>query len=555
MRVTLNRFYSVINHTCSTTISTITTLKSSAIYVFIFQSGGRRRRVRVRVRPAKEDFVTAESQHFNSAVNNLVEDRYKYDSIRESKFASVQPIATTIATTMSTETTQKSVLQGFLEEMLRNDEISIPTRIGAITTELPDQTASTPIATPITTPYVISNDDDDDNDDRVTTAKENYTPIFTTPASIGDEERTTIDASTGLGDDSRKAIAPVHEYASNASQDEIQAPSEAKSNGDENSQMDTIQLDNLDDVGLFTPRYRLPSTYPIGSATSRGDEDNAAELTEFPTAQGEIRKSIVVEKELLNEKEHIMTLRRQESTSMDENEAHPKNHRAKWSEVKYPSRFDKAQPALRLSSTTSIPGVITRNEGDASVKTLSDYVKAIFDSMKSAEEEEEVIGKVVEAKSDTSANNAGLDDVPVRETSTRSREEAVERTSTTDSSPDAFTTRQPVEIEESTTGSVGSQGTTEESTTIFETTTPIPDTTPISSGETATTESSPTTFSVKTTTSIGRTTGGGATVNSTETMLGKVLRTSTTTKVSHMTEICYRGRCVMTKPMMGDATR
>lgn len=44
-------------------------------------------------------------------------------------------------------------------------------------------------------------------------------------------------------------------------------------------------------------------------------------------------------------------------------------------------------------------------------------------------------------------------------------------------------------------------------------------------------------------------------INSTESILGKVLRTSTTTKVSHMTEICYRGRCVMTRPSRDDQFR
>ena len=45
----------------------------------------RRRKVRVRVRPAAEDFVTAESQHFNSALNGLFRDQYKYDPTRQSK--------------------------------------------------------------------------------------------------------------------------------------------------------------------------------------------------------------------------------------------------------------------------------------------------------------------------------------------------------------------------------------------------------------------------------------------------------------------------------------
>ena len=61
-----------------------------------------------------------------------------------------------------------------------------------------------------------------------------------------------------------------------------------------------------------------------------------------------------------------MTLRRPEE-DMEENEAHPKNHRAKWSEVRYPSAYEKSQSTLKQHATTSIPGFTTRNDGETSV--------------------------------------------------------------------------------------------------------------------------------------------------------------------------------------------
>ncbi|XP_020291490.1 uncharacterized protein LOC109858538 [Pseudomyrmex gracilis] len=483
----------------------------------------RRRRVRVRVRPAPtDDFVTAESQHFNSAVNSLVQNEYKYNPIRESKpITTAEPIATSVTATTVTEAIRKSLLQDFLEEMLKNDEVSIPTRVTVGTTELPDWT----MTTPMTTPYA-----------EITTLIENHTSIGTTLAPNVVAERVTTTDSPDLKEDSREATS----FESS----DVRKETKSEDYWDKNSQENKSEQNNLENVE-FSENYNLPSHYPDGSGTSKEIEDTIAEMTAFPVVNQEIRKLSVVQKE----KEHIMTLRKkQEEVNVEENEAHPKNHRTKWSEVRYPSVFDKT--ASKLHSTTSVPGVVTQNEKeDSGVKTLSDYVKAIFDTMKSAEkEEEEEVAKVVETKNENpTANN---DVAPIRRTDAEKEFEGIDRwrTDATEHMRDAYATER---VEEKTTSafeeedpSVTEEATTKESVTRFETTTAqIPDTTTIAPLE-ETTQEFPTTTT--TTTSIKQTTD--VKTNSTETTLGKILRTSTTTKVSHMTEICYRGRCVMTRP-------
>nr|XP_012230096.1 PREDICTED: uncharacterized protein LOC105676629 [Linepithema humile] len=483
----------------------------------------RRKRIRVRVRPLPNDFVIAESQHHDSATNSLHRDEYKYNY--ESKTTTAQPITTTIAATTGTaaETTKKSMLQDFLEEMLKKGEVSIPTRVYFATTE-----------SPTTTPYIVSDHGE------TATLKENHMSIGTTLIPNASTER--AESATGSRDNSQEATSK--EAA--ALIQETEARNKTKS--DENSQEDQSEQNNLEDIEMLNERYSLPTNYPDGSGTSREIEDAMAEMTGFPVATDEIRKLSAIEKQ---KKEHIMTLRRQK-VNAGGSETHPKNHRAKWSEVRYPpSALDKSAPSSY--PTTSFPSVVARNEGDGSVKTLSAYVKAIFDSMKSAEREDGVeIAKVVESKSETPANNSRFNgaDSSAREASTTVSEEVNRRAGTTVTAVTQGAKESATSREEARQG----ETTTKESVTTLETTTLIPDTTAntVTPSE-VTTEPSTTTFTAKTITSVKQTASNVAQTNST--MLGKVLRTSTTTKVSHMTEICYRGRCVMTKPNMDDLTR
>lgn len=490
----------------------------------------------MRVRPLVDDFVTAESQHYNSAMNSLIQDQYKYNPLRgDVRFTTAQPIATTVTASTATaaDSAKKSLLQDFLEEMLKNDEISIPTRVTSITTELPPDWT---ISTPMTTPYIFSNDGE------VTTLKENYTPIDTTLIPSTDEERvTTLDKNLEESKESQEAIV---EKTTQSAQAETEVPKEVKLEKYKNSQED--KQNNLENVEIFNQRYNQLSSYPGRAGLLKKNGDSVTELTGFPAAKEEIRKLSAIGKE----KEHIMTLKRQEN--IEENEAHPKNHRSKWNEVKYPSAFDKSQTTSNSYSTTTIPGVVTRNEGDGSVKSLSDYVKAIFDSMKNSEGgEEEEVAKVIEAKSET--DNYNLNNTASAQAVSAKESEKIDRKADTTGSPQNISATQRVEVEESGTNPEETQETTtkENHSTTLEITTLIPDTTTntvVLSEETLITEPSATTMktSIRQSSNVFRT-------NST--MLSKVLRTSTTTKVSHMTEICYRGRCVMTKPKMEDIMR
>lgn len=496
------------------------------------------------MRPAVDDFVTAESQHFNSAVNSLVQDRYKYNPIRESKFTTVQPIAMTTMTitTTAAPTTQNSLLQDFLEEVLKNDEVSVPTHVTSIPTDFPIWSTSTPI----TTTYSSDNDE-------TTTLKESHTAVVmtVTPSNSDYEHMATTSASSdGAKDEPDQMTSLSPKQIFQLSQEAVEDPAGVKSEEyrTENSQEDKVDQNDLENVGIITQRYKLSSNYPGGSETSRQVEDST---TGLPAARNK-------------GKEHIMTLKRPEE-NVEENEAHPKNHRAKWSEVRYPSVFDKSQSALKRHSTTSIPGFTTQNDGEASVKTLSDYVAAIFDSMKSVDgqrqEEEEEIAKVVEAKNQSPADDSyRYNDIALVREISAIEKHALKTVTTTDSSRDAYTT-QHVDPEENATSLPEAQAatdtTTKESATTLESTAPSPDATvnAITPPENTMTMkiSTTATSTEKTTTPLSADNLDRA--NSTMTMLGKVLRTSTTTRISHMTEICYRGRCVMTKPKMEDATR
>lgn len=449
------------------------------------------------MRPLPGDFVTAESQHHNSAANNLHQDEYKHDHHESKVTTEAQPITTTVATTAET-TTKKSILQDFLEEMLKRDEISAPTRVNFVTTDWPT-----------TTPYVAS---------ETTTLKENLTTLTSNAESSTESSR----------NESQKA-APKEAVASIQEEAEARKQTRSEEFWDKDAQEDQSEQNNLEDIEM----YSLPSSYPDGSGTSTEIEDAIAEMTGLPAATEEIRKLSAIDKE---DREHIMTLKRQR-VKASENEAHPKNHRAKWSEVKYPPS-DRSASSSR--STTSIPGVVTRDEGDGSVKTLSDYVKAIFDSMKSAEGDGVEIAKVVEAKNDSQFDNvASVHEVNAGEKSDRGA-------GTTDASATQRVAQEgATEAQRSETTTTT---TTKEDAVTFETTTPVPDDT--TAADTIT-PSEVMTVEPFTTTSIKQSAAGDAAVqkNST-TVLGKVLRTSTTTRVSHMTEICYRGRCVMTQPKM-----
>ncbi|KOC63161.1 hypothetical protein WH47_02670, partial [Habropoda laboriosa] len=483
---------------------------------------GRRRRVRVRVRPAVDDFVTAESQHFNSALNGLFRDQYKYNPVRESKL----PAA-------ASSLPGKSVLQDFLAEILKNEESSSRTT----TTEVPE--VAWTMSPAMTTPMTIPEDLEETTENQSTTIPTTDKPEETTTARSPLE-----DFFSRLTQDSSREPTRTKEETKNEKKTNDEKPWELAKKWNQNGIQNTLNFGSI--AEKYTIQENRINKLNVDMEASRGG--NQEEKLKLSGKQSKVTEDEIDEE---TPSEYLEG----EKGSKDA-EGYPKNHRAKWSEVRYPSSFDHSQSSPwksdpktdAKSSGTSIPGLITKNEGDTSVKTLSDYVQAIFDTMKSAEEEtttvntespEEISTTVQPPLPDgefsiqdgSGQEKTTVKDVEVKTTTPMTLEEAQttmnidEVTQTTESTND-------IDLENATTldrGNLASDSSTSSSTEYFVT-------------------DSPTTTTTKTSSTT-------ATSNSTESILGKVLRTSTTTRVSHMTEICYRGRCVMTRPSRDDRSR
>ncbi|XP_076649217.1 uncharacterized protein LOC143356988 [Halictus rubicundus] len=450
----------------------------------------RRRRLRMRVRPVVDDFVTAESQHYNSALNGLIREQYKYNPLRETKLPTPQPILS-----------EKSGFQDFLKEILKSDA---PT-IKSTTTEVPE--VAWTMSPAVTTVAVIPGDSEDSTESQMTTIP---------PTTVGPEDATTakpLDVGPPQSANSKTKEAEKS-WAVEADNNQKKSTDPWNENWNERAAFD---------LNVLAERYKAKE-----NDVKLSDEWDASRASEEPSARskpgdddgGSSDENVPEEKA---EKEY----------------PHPKNHRPKWTEVRSPSAFDQSQTRSQESklgpkSTTTIPGLVNKKEGDSSVKTLSDYVKAIFDTMKSAEEETTVPEEMT----------------TTLQTPLEAEGESLGEEKTTTKDPEVATTELTVlDVDDARTEATRSTETTTyidpEDVTTLERVTATP--------ETATTGSStepqatdPPTTTVTTTT---------VAANATESILGKFLRTSTTTKVSHMTEICYRGRCIMTRPSQDERIR
>lgn len=228
--------------------------------------------------------------------------------------------------------------------------------------------------------------------------------------------------------------------------------------------------------------------------------NNQAETTVQPYEQtlSEVEPTITdlpettIVPEITNLSESLQSVTAQPSTSETtevpateevkemESQDYPQNHRSTWSEVQYESKKSVAdfskyyttnyqnESADQEVAKVSTP-VVQANE----TKSLSDYVKVIFDSIKNAQQAEELEPTGEPQKQEP------IQQIPPL---TTSEQPPTEKVQVKDASEDlSLATMEPVRTSKSTN-------------------------------------------------------------------LSKVLRTTTTTKVSHMTEICYRGKCVMSKP-------
>ncbi|KAG7189853.1 hypothetical protein KM043_017505 [Ampulex compressa] len=503
----------------------------------VVTKGTRRKRVRVRVRPVMDDFVTAESQHFNSAVNSLVYDRYKYDPVRESKLTTAEPSTTSIP--------RNSALQDFLDEMMKNDDVSVPVRATSTSTEVPADAWTT--STPITTPFVPV-EDDQEVDTTIMPAKTEKK----TPAQALDNAATSTTALDAPYDHQETAKHLQESLLEEQTFGNKKVIDGRRKESKPREERRFSKKDHKDDNNLAEIERLRSSTgkYERRREKEEGQQENGNEVSlDYTLKRGRVEGESVERTDAKDEPD-------QRGSTGKQDEPYPKNHRAKWSEVRYPSAFEHSrmsgwnyEPA-NSRATTSIPGVVTKKEGESSVRALTDYVKAIFDSMKSAEEENRT--RKEEEDGQTVITTTSMETVPGT-----TNVESMKLTGPEEDKIDATTVNYPEdgttinqEVESTTPSSELETATTmEDFTTILMTdaTTIPPSSSEASSRDPATTTTTTTTTTTSTSSIAPR--------NSTESILGKVLRTSTTTKVSHMTEICYRGRCVMTRPKRDERSR
>ncbi|XP_015119556.1 uncharacterized protein LOC107042863 [Diachasma alloeum] len=434
------------------------------------KTGGRRRRVRVRVRPASstEDFVTSESQHINSAVNNLVQDPPKPQSRPSTPYTTTTQETTEVPTTLPPE------MPSVNESIASTDETTI-----------------------------------------------NYTevPEHTNSSELSDSKPMNNEETVQVKTESDSTKPPTTPQTSPK---------------DDTSNESTMNPDITTDSPLMTtmtvPRKSWDST------NGYAEWFKSKQMNYFPRSQEQYEDS---------------------SESAGDN-SHPKNHRSEWSEVRYPNDrglFGYGRSGS-LTPTTQLPGIVTKSVGDSSVKTLSDYVQAIFDTMKNADEER-LIGDngqdlwKDEQKPITSTEvHTSPTDVSTTMGIRRSEIDGLEETKEGKEFEDSNGKTEEKEMSEKATTKASSDvelSSEVSSEKVEEVSTTNP---PVSTPESPTTvPTSPKTsepFDGKSTEKNEKSISEP--VLNVPTKLGAILRTSTTTKVSHMTEICYRGRCVMTKP-------
>ncbi|XP_058790283.1 mucin-2 [Phymastichus coffea] len=418
------------------------------------KAGLRRRRVRVRVRPAgtsSEDFVTAESQSYDSSLNNLPREPPKFRNFYLTTVPTTSASATTATTTTTMETpqTEKSAFEAFLDKMLGDNKDRLTTSEPEVITTTIDPDDSWMIMPTITPSDEIR----EESTTTVRQTEEDNTEVPTTPSWT-----TTIEAQKSTSGNTMMATmttTPKFE--------------EIKSNSGENVIQSLNQENSL--------RYFV---------------------TKSPAFNEYLRSQ-------------------EQAKAVEGNAEYPKNHRSKWSEVRYPSDkslFGKWVPKNQTEEKQQQQQQQQQTEENDS--SVTDYVKAIFESIKSADEEHHQKAKLTEQHSPSTTNS-------------RQDKELFKAEST------SFI---PTEVKTSVSSS---------SRVVFQ---------PLASNDnltTSTTESA--TFGPFVPSMMSDKQIGPVKKSSFETNLGKILRTSTTTKVSHMTEICYRGRCVMSKPKKDGVSR
>lgn len=451
-----------------------------------------------------------------------------YNPIRQTK----STVDKSSITRSTDDGSRRSVLEDFLEEMFKTDEVSLPVLATSTSTILPSNVWLT------STPTASSIDEDEAT---------NHKFLRTTtgiPTTMPEELEGTIDPE--------ETLKTTTQYY-----------------GTRINPKDSITRDSTENV-------KIPTTQETGTITTTDFSNSQTTLNDLNSIDTPLTETTpIVEKSETTTLKSIDTttenLANVESKKTEESKdnvdiPYPKNHRAKWSEVRYPS-----DPSIALNHSLfsnwnydkngktsdwnriSNKDVDIKEVNDTEVKVLTDYVQNVFDDLKvnRANEDRYDEGSVNNEKNnkiDTSENSSEGNEVKTISTLEtdsigviKDRSQAEDNSMTKleqEETPTTTTTTILIEnVEDDVTSTSGYRSNT---TVILDTT--IQE---ISSKDEPMVTMTPTSLSTTTTTTTLPTTSEH---NTTETILGKVLRTSTTTKVSHMTEICYRGRCVMTKP-------
>jgi hypothetical protein len=437
----------------------------------------KRRRVRVRVRPAgsgSEDFVTAESQSYDSSLNNLAKGtkHFRKSYFQVEPITTQQPIAYPTTPAIEFTETETLILQTSVGKLL-DKEKDIESTIE------PDNLTTTPV-------LILDSS-------------------WTSPTTILPEVQTEEEIVTTL----ENKNSSIMDFVNSSNDATISSITEKDKTKEFSTTIPTI-IESTDNISSTSSNGITSFTPQKSDEVKNSSGENIVQLL---NSENSLRY-FVTKSPAFNEYLRSQEKSRNSEFSSDSVD-YPKNHRSKWSEVRQPSdkslfNFvkwnDKNQNQSEEEQDKN--GKYAGNEKSDNT-TVTDYVKAVFESIKSADEEHHQSAKL----DNQTRNNFNEGD----------KQLGIENKSVL-----------PTEIQSSMIGSVVSQPEVSYSSK--------QDNLP------TTTTSESATISPFVPSMMSDRTSGSLKKTPFETNLGKILKTTTTTKVSHMTEICYRGRCVMSKP-------
>ncbi|XP_046744552.1 uncharacterized protein LOC124410328 [Diprion similis] len=290
---------------------------------------------------------------------------------------------------------------------------------------------------------------------------------------------------------------------------------------DEEPAVDAVTM-----TSTSVPNDPEEATSTTEAATAQWTTKQSQKTSELPTTlQSEkkfVTEATTERQKNVSPKSEKMATKLTESVVKKDDRFHPKHQAKPWWRHDFETVTQKAEEDELVTVDPKLQYTVAEDPEDEDevkeatlAQSISGYVDAFFKTMKGAEE------ATTPALAPEETSTADPTSVFFERKSNAGVETRVEKTE----SAEAVATTSTTKVDQTTTP--------EQVTTLNFTPITTPEV-PISPDE-LTTE-----VPVVSTTTV-------ATTGTKDDQLGKVLRTSTTTEVSHMTEICYRGRCVKTK--------